>query len=154
MAPAVLIMGILLPLLMAAAFLLGRHLHRRQYVRDELSPVTEVDQIAVYSQVDAVQPDSKVLDHLRRGEIDCITLTSANIARALVGSLDEPARARLASGEVKLISISPVTSAAVKELGLPVAAEATAASTEGLFDAILRLAAGHSPCGHRPVVGG
>jgi hypothetical protein len=40
MAHAVLIMAVLLPLLMAAAFLLGRHLHRRQLLRDELSPVS------------------------------------------------------------------------------------------------------------------
>jgi uroporphyrinogen III methyltransferase/synthase len=99
----------------------------------------------VYSQVDAIEPESKVLDHLRRGEIDYITLTSSNIARALAKSLDEPARARLASGEVKLITISPVTTATVKEMGLPVAAEATEATTEGLLDALVGLAAHHSP---------
>jgi len=36
----VLIMAVLLPMLMAAAFLLVRHLHRRQYLQDELSPVS------------------------------------------------------------------------------------------------------------------
>src|SRR5437667_11226263 len=40
MPEAVLIMALLLPVLMAAAFLLGRHLHRRQMLREELSPVT------------------------------------------------------------------------------------------------------------------
>jgi hypothetical protein len=40
MGHAVLIMAVLLPMLLAAAFLLGRHLHRRQSARDELSPVT------------------------------------------------------------------------------------------------------------------
>jgi hypothetical protein len=40
MQAALLIMAILLPLLMAAAFLLGRHLHRRQYLGEELSAVT------------------------------------------------------------------------------------------------------------------
>src|SRR5947209_4862721 len=33
-------MAVLLPMLMAAAFLLGRHLHRRQYLQEELSPVS------------------------------------------------------------------------------------------------------------------
>src|SRR5712664_2389042 len=36
----ILIRGVLLPVLMAAAFLLGRHLSQRQYLRDELSPVS------------------------------------------------------------------------------------------------------------------
>jgi hypothetical protein len=37
---AVLIMALVLPVLMGAAFLLGRHMHRRQYARDQLSAVT------------------------------------------------------------------------------------------------------------------
>jgi HEAT repeat protein len=40
MAYAVLILAILLPLLMGAAFLLGRHFHRRRFYHDDLSPVT------------------------------------------------------------------------------------------------------------------
>ncbi|MBY0522478.1 MAG: hypothetical protein K2R98_03735 [Gemmataceae bacterium] len=37
---AVLIMAVLLPVLMAAAFLLARHLYRRPYFSEEMSPVT------------------------------------------------------------------------------------------------------------------
>src|SRR5437667_1529277 len=40
MGPAVLILTLLLAVLLAAAFLLGRHLSHRQYLRDELSPVS------------------------------------------------------------------------------------------------------------------
>src|SRR5436190_15618040 len=40
MGPAVLILTLLLTVLLAAAFLLGRHLSQRQYLRDELSPVS------------------------------------------------------------------------------------------------------------------
>src|SRR5436190_16147871 len=41
MAPGVvLFIGIVLPMLLAAAFLLGRHLHRGQTLQDELSPVS------------------------------------------------------------------------------------------------------------------
>ena len=53
-----------------------------------MAEVCEVEQIAVYAQVDAVEPTSRVLDSLRRGEIDAVTLTSSNIARALIGQLD------------------------------------------------------------------
>jgi uroporphyrinogen III methyltransferase / synthase len=120
--------------------LLARADRGRDLLRQELSRIAEVDQIAVYSQVDAIAPDSGVLDHLRRGEIDYVTLTSSNIARALVKCLDEPSRTRLESGAVKLVSISPVTSADIRELGLPVAAEATEATSEGLLNALVRLA--------------
>lgn len=40
MGHAVLMLAVLLSMLLAAAFLLGRHLSRRQYLRDELSPVS------------------------------------------------------------------------------------------------------------------
>src|SRR5436309_15350146 len=40
MGPAVLILTLLLTMLLAAAFLLGRHLSQRQYLRAELSPVS------------------------------------------------------------------------------------------------------------------
>ena len=40
MGHAVLILSVLLLMLLTAAFLLGRHLSRRQYLRDELSPVS------------------------------------------------------------------------------------------------------------------
>src|SRR3954470_21767470 len=40
MGPAFVILTLLLAVLLAAAFLLGRHLSRRQYLRDELSPVS------------------------------------------------------------------------------------------------------------------
>src|SRR5947207_14182134 len=40
MGPAVLILTLLLTVLLAAAFLLGRYLSQRQYLRDELSPVS------------------------------------------------------------------------------------------------------------------
>jgi uroporphyrinogen III methyltransferase/synthase len=137
--------------------LLARADRGRDLLRAELSGIAEVDQIAAYSQVDAIASDSKVLDHLRRGEIDYVTLTSSNIARALLASVDEPSRARLESGQVKLVSISPVTSAAVTQLGLKVAAEASEATTESLLEALVRLAkrpltTHHSANQHSPPV--
>lgn len=120
--------------------LLARADRGRDLLRQELASVAQVEQVAVYSQVDAVEPDSEVLDCLRRGEIDYVTLTSSNIARALLRALDEPSRARILAGELKLVSISPVTSADVKALGFPVAAEATEYTTAGLLRALVELA--------------
>jgi uroporphyrinogen III methyltransferase/synthase len=121
--------------------LLARADRGRDLLQKELAGIAQVEQIAVYSQVDAVAADSPALDSLRRGEVDYITLTSSNIARALIRSLDEPCRARLESGQVKLVSISPVTSAEVRQMGLAVAAEATEATTKGILEALTRLEA-------------
>lgn len=120
--------------------LLARADRGRELLREELAQVAEVEQVAVYSQIDAVHWDSQLLDLLRRGEIDFITLTSANIARALLQSLDEPCRQQLHSGQGRLVSISPVTSAAIKQLGFPIAAEAQEATMDGILQALVKLA--------------
>jgi uroporphyrinogen III methyltransferase/synthase len=120
--------------------LLARADRGRDVLRERLARVAEVEQIAVYSQVDAVEPAAEVVEALRRGEIDCITLTSSNIARSLVRGLDAEALQSIRSGRVKLVSISPVTSAAIGELGLPVAAEAREFTTEGVVQAVIALA--------------
>jgi uroporphyrinogen III methyltransferase/synthase len=120
--------------------LLARADRGREVLRQQLADVAQVDQVAVYSQVDALVTNSEGFDCLRRGEIDYVTLTSSNIARALVRGLDDHCRARILGGEVKLVTISPVTSATVHELGLPVAAEAAEYTTVGLVEALVRLA--------------
>ncbi len=119
--------------------LLARADRGRDVLRQQLANVAEVEQIAVYSQVDAIESGSEVLDGLRQGEIDFIALTSSNIARSLVHALDETSLQRIRSGEVRLASISPVTSATIRELGLPVAAEARQFTAEGVVQALLAL---------------
>ncbi len=120
--------------------LLARADRGRDVLRQELSGVAAVDQVAVYRQTDAVSADGAVHDAIRRGEIDFVTLTSANVARALLRSLDEIGRARAHAGDLRLVTISPVTTAAVTELGYPVAAEAREYTTDGLVQALVELA--------------
>jgi uroporphyrinogen III methyltransferase/synthase len=120
--------------------LLARADRGRDLLRRELAEVAHVDQVAVYSQVDAADFDMSILDCLRRGEIDYITLTSSNVARSLARVLDEPCRARIHAGDTRMVTISPVTSAAVKELGLPVSGEATTYTTAGVVEALVQLA--------------
>jgi uroporphyrinogen III methyltransferase/synthase len=120
--------------------LLARADRGRDVLRQELAAVAAVDQVAVYRQVDALDTDADGFGCLRRGEIDYVTLTSSNIARALARALDDHCRARILAGEVQLVSISPVTSATVRELGLPVAAEAAEYTTAGVVEALVRLA--------------
>src|SRR5262249_4290389 len=120
--------------------LLARADRGRDVLRQELAEVATVDQVAVYSQVDRVEADPDVLAALRRGDIRYATLTSSNIARALARVVDEATRERIRSGQVKLVTISGVTSADVRALGWPVAAEAKEATTEGVVAALVALA--------------
>lgn len=119
--------------------LLARADRGREVLRQELAGVAEVEQVAVYAQVDAVEAGSGFLPLLRRGGLDFVTLTSSNIARALLRGLDAEGRRPIETGMVQLVTISPVTSAAVRELGLPVAAEATEYTTAGVIEALTAL---------------
>jgi uroporphyrinogen III methyltransferase/synthase len=119
--------------------LLARADRGRELLREQLESLSEVVQIAVYSQVEAIDRKAIALEELRRGEINVITLTSSNIARSLIRTLDEETKQLIRSGVVKLVSISPVTSQAINEMGLPVAAEAREYTTEGVVQALLEL---------------
>lgn len=121
--------------------LLARADRGRELLRDQLAEHCRVEQIAVYSQVDAVELDQGVLDQLQRGAIDIVTLTSANIARSLLSRLDAACLARIEDGRLKLVTISPVTSAEVRARQLPVAAEAQNATLEGVLEALVELVA-------------
>lgn len=117
--------------------LLARADRGRDVLRDELARVATVDQVAVYRQSDAVPVDAPALDALRRGEIDYVLLTSSNIARAFLGALDDVCRGRIRDGHSRIATISPVTTAAVRELDFPVAAEARIFTTDGLLQALV-----------------
>src|SRR5260370_5453910 len=73
---AVLIMAVLLPMLMAAAFLLGRHLHRRQTYREELSPVSrqhiDLFQGGQLSEAAVESTKARFRDLLERGEVEAV----------------------------------------------------------------------------------
>lgn len=95
-----------------------------------------VEQTVVYQNLDVdAFPDSEA-SLLERGELDWIGLSSPSIARNLDRLLSEQARSHLGT-KTRLASISPVTTAAAKEAGLPIAAEATEYTWEGIFQAII-----------------
>jgi uroporphyrinogen III methyltransferase/synthase len=119
--------------------LLARADRGRELLRQQLENVAKVEQIAVYSQVDVLELDAATRTQLQAGEIDYIVLTSSNIARALVRLVDDATRERLRAGTPKLVTISPVTSAAVRELGLPVAAEAEEYTSEGVIAVLVEV---------------
>jgi uroporphyrinogen III methyltransferase/synthase len=119
--------------------LLARADRGRDVLRTELSQLAEVTQIAVYRQTDAITRDSEALKSLSEGEIDFVLVTSSNIARVLVGVLDEDARKMIQTGRTKLVSISPVTSAAIQDLGFRVAKESREFTSMGVIEALLEL---------------
>jgi uroporphyrinogen III methyltransferase/synthase len=119
--------------------LLARADRGRDILRQELETLANVEQIAVYSQVDVVRDHPEMLLAISRGEVAYVTLTSSNIARAFLNALDETAKMRIHHATVKLVSISPVTSGTIRELGFPVAAEAMEYTAEGVIQALLRL---------------
>lgn len=134
------------PMVGGTRVLLARADRGLDLLRDELSQVAEVDQIAVYSQRDAViEAGHPALAQLAGGEIDFVTLTSSNIARALASALDERACEHIRSGRTAVVTISPRTSAAARERGLPVAAEAGEYTTAGVVAALCRAAVRPGP---------
>src|SRR5579884_2613392 len=72
----ILIMAVLGPVLLAAAFLLGRHWHRRQYLRDELSPVSrqhiDLFQGGQLNEAAVETAKTRFRDLLERGEVAAV----------------------------------------------------------------------------------
>lgn len=113
-------------------FLLARASRGREYLAESLTATgAQVTQVVAYSSRDVESPDPEIAAALDAGEIDWITVTSSTIARSLVNLFGESLR------KARLASISPVTTATLKELGYPPAAEAASFTTDGLVEAIL-----------------
>lgn len=123
--------------------LLARADRGRTILLDELSKVAHVEQVAVYRNADVETLPEEILERIEAGTIDWITLTSSAITERLHGLLPESARRRIGR-EVRLASLSPVTTEAAKRLGWPIAAEAKASTWEDLVQAIVeRMAEEH-----------
>lgn len=116
--------------------LLARADRGRTILQDELGRVARVDQVTAYRNVDAETIPESVLKRIEEGSVDWITLTSPAIARRLRALLSEEARGRIGR-DIKLASISPITTEAATALGWEVAAEASVHSWDGLIQALL-----------------
>jgi uroporphyrinogen III methyltransferase/synthase len=132
--------------------LLARADRGRALLKDELGQVADVDQVAVYRNADVASLADDVIERILDGTLDWITLTSSAITERLHALLPEPARRRVGR-EVRLASLSPVTSATAARLGWSVDAEATAYTWDGLVQALVKRIAtdphrepGHAAC--------
>ncbi|HEX5106570.1 MAG TPA: uroporphyrinogen-III C-methyltransferase [Pirellulaceae bacterium] len=101
-------------------FLLVRASRGREVLADELTKAGGiVEQVVVYESVDALSPQAEIAELMAAGRIDWTTVTSSAIARSLVRMFGDTLR------RTKLVSISPITSATLRELRHEPAAEAT-----------------------------
>ena len=115
--------------------LLARADRGRDVLKDELQKMAEVDQVAVYHNYDVRALPEPVVERLVAGTIDWITLTSPAITRRLHELLPREARARIGR-EIRLASLSPVTTEAVRSVGWNVTVEAAEFTWDGLVLAI------------------
>jgi uroporphyrinogen III methyltransferase/synthase len=119
-------------------FLLARASRGREVLAERLQAAgAQVEQIVVYQSRDVVAPDAEIAAALAAGHIDWVTVTSSAIARSLVSLFGERLR------QSKLMSISPITSQTLGELGYPPAAEAREYTMPGVVQALLAHGSGH-----------
>jgi uroporphyrinogen III methyltransferase/synthase len=110
----------------------------RDVLASELrSAGADLEELVVYQNVDVEQFDAPTRELLESGELDWIGLSSPSIARALAKLLPITARSRLGQS-LHLASISPITTAAATEAGLPISTEATEHTWEGILQSIIR----------------
>jgi uroporphyrinogen III methyltransferase/synthase len=100
-----------------------------------------VEQLVVYRNVDVSQLPNSTMQLIENGQLNWIGLSSPSIAKSLKALITPAAEAQLGKS-VFLASISPVTSAAAREVGLPIHAEAKIYTWNGIFDAIVASEAG------------
>jgi uroporphyrinogen III methyltransferase/synthase len=108
----------------------------RGVLRERLERVATVDQVAVYHNEDADELPDPVVARLNAGTVDWITLTSPAIANRLLDLLPVEARTRIGA-EIKLATISPITTEAVVKRGYTVAVEAITHDWPGLVRAMI-----------------
>jgi len=110
----------------------------RDVLPTELSAAgAELQQLVVYRHRDVAEWSHEVVRLLSDGQLDWIGVSSPAIARNVARLLPDAARQYLGQ-QIRLASISPVTTAACQEVGLPVSAEAAEYTWNGILDAIVQ----------------
>jgi uroporphyrinogen III methyltransferase / synthase len=126
----------LAPAVTGTRVLLARADRGRTVLQQQLGKVAEVHQVTVYQNRDVQELPNQVAERILEGTVDWITLTSSAITTRLHALLPEAARQRIGR-EVKLASLSPVTSATANDLGWSVAVEASRYTWDGLLEALV-----------------
>jgi uroporphyrinogen III methyltransferase/synthase len=100
-----------------------------------------LEEVVVYRNLDVDRLDPQVIAAIEAGSVDWICLSSPSIARGMHRLLSAAARDQLGKS-ARIVSISPVTTAAALELGMPVDAEAKTYTWEGILAAIKKSRSG------------
>ncbi|MDX1964855.1 MAG: uroporphyrinogen-III C-methyltransferase [Pirellulales bacterium] len=115
-----------------ARCLLVRASRGREVLAEQLAAAGgKIEQIVVYESRDLDQPDPQIATDLSEGKFDWMTITSSAIARAAARLFGSALR------QTRLVSISPLTSAVLAELGYPAALTANEATMPGIVRALV-----------------
>ncbi len=113
-------------------FLLIRASRGREVLAETLEAAGgDVRQVVVYQSSDVTAPDPAILQRMQQGEINWVTATSSAIGRSLHAMFGA------ALQQTQVVSISPQTSSALRELNIEPAAEATVYNMPGVVDAMV-----------------
>lgn len=118
-------------------FLLLRADIARPVLRERLEEeAMEVLDIPVYESTPATSLPEPVLEAIAAKQVDWVTFTSSGTAKNLAALLGPTYREQLAG--VKVASIGPITTATLRELGLPPTIESDDSNIDGLVAALLK----------------
>jgi uroporphyrinogen III methyltransferase / synthase len=127
---------VLTPLVKDQKVLWARASRGREVLTQELKNAgASVKELVVYQNLDVESLPENALVALSEGQLEWIGLSSPSIARRIAELLPGSAKDELGK-TLRIASISPVTSAAAKDAGLPVHAEATTYTWDGIFKAV------------------
>ena len=130
----------LAPLVKGQRVLWARASRGREVLTQELRNAgATIEELIVYQNLDAESLSDNALTALSEGQLDWIGLSSPSIARRIAELLPASAKQQLGK-TLRMASISPVTTAAATDAGLPVHAEATTYTWDGIFKAIQEFA--------------
>lgn len=115
--------------------LLPRSKNARMYVAEELGKICPVDEIKIYETVREDNTDADVIGMLDRGEIDYITFTSSTTVQYFAEKIGNEHIAD--TQKACCVSIGPMTSKKMEELGITVDLQADVYTIKGMIESIL-----------------
>ena len=125
------------PLVPGKRVLLVRADRGRDLIRTQLTLAgARVESIVAYRQIDLSEPDEEVMRRLRGGSIRWAMLSSSKTAQGFLAWLRGDSTMTVTKG-VGLVTISPLTSQAVREAGFEVTVEADEYTFDGMIEALV-----------------
>jgi uroporphyrinogen III methyltransferase/synthase len=119
-------------------FLLARGDLARSHLTEQLRALgADVTEVVAYRTVLETEGQDEGRQALLEGRVDAVTFTSSSTVRHFVSLLGDAAMAQvLASPRLRCFSIGPITSATMRELGVPVTGEAEEHDISGLISMV------------------